>query len=193
VKVTFASVLCLLSTNPNYNTHTGRRQAAINVAEGKKQSVILASEASKMEQINQAVGEAEAILARAKATAEAISHVSKTIGESPYSHQAMSLSVAEKYVEAWGQLAKEGTMVVVPQGTGDVASLISQVCLHLCYDFGICVYYHTRSLWLFTSLSASPMSHHTHRLLKLRSLWHKLTSSLQSSVQFCISINTKHV
>jgi len=35
------------------------------------------------------------------------------------------LSVAEKYVEAFGKLAKEGTAVVVPGNMGDIASMIA--------------------------------------------------------------------
>ena len=42
------------------------------MAQGKKQAQILASEAEKAEQINQAAGEASAVLAKAKAKAEAI-------------------------------------------------------------------------------------------------------------------------
>ncbi|KAF3950040.1 hypothetical protein CMV_024160 [Castanea mollissima] len=60
----------------------GERQANINIADGKKASVILQSEAAKMDQINRALGEAEAILAKAKATAEGLATVSKTLKES---------------------------------------------------------------------------------------------------------------
>ncbi len=49
------------------------------MAEGNKQSRILQSEAFKAEQINQAVGEAEAILAMARARAEAIGKVAKAL------------------------------------------------------------------------------------------------------------------
>lgn len=38
---------------------------------------------------------------------------------------AMSLSVAEKYVDAFGKLAKEGTAVVVPGNVGDMGSMIA--------------------------------------------------------------------
>jgi hypothetical protein len=37
----------------------------------------------------------------------------------------VSLSVAEKYVEAFGKLAKEGTAVVVPGNVGDIGSMIA--------------------------------------------------------------------
>jgi regulator of protease activity HflC (stomatin/prohibitin superfamily) len=104
----------------------GQRQSAINIAEGRKQSVILASEALKAEQINQASGEAEAILLRADATARGIDAVSRSIRDGESNAQAaIGLSVAEKYVDAFGRLAKEGTAVVVPGNVGDMGGMIA--------------------------------------------------------------------
>jgi regulator of protease activity HflC (stomatin/prohibitin superfamily) len=104
----------------------GQRQSAINIAEGKKQSVILASEAMKSERINLASGEAEAILVKAQATARGIDAVAQSIKEGQESAQgAVSLSVAEKYVEAFSKLAREGTAVVVPGNVGDMSGMIA--------------------------------------------------------------------
>ena len=104
----------------------GQRQSAINIAEGRKQSVILASEALRSEQVNVASGEAEAILLKARATAAGIDSVSRAIGQGGDSaRSAVSLSVAEKYVEAFGNLAKEGTSVVVPGNVGDIGQMIA--------------------------------------------------------------------
>lgn len=104
----------------------GQRQSAINIAEGRKQSVILASEALKAESINMASGEAEAILMKARATAAGIDAVGGAIANGKESAQgAVSLSVAEKYVEAFGKLAKEGTAVVVPGNVGDIGGMIA--------------------------------------------------------------------
>ncbi|MCJ1383115.1 hypothetical protein MMC17_006228 [Xylographa soralifera] len=104
----------------------GQRQSAINIAEGRKQSVILASEALKWEQINMATGEAEAIKLKAHATSNGIDAVASSIREGRESAQgAVSLSVAEKYVEAFGKLAKEGTAVVVPGNMGDMGGMIA--------------------------------------------------------------------
>jgi len=105
----------------------GQRQSAINIAEGKKQSVILASEALRSEQINRASGEAEAILLKAQATSAGIDAVARAIAEGREAAQgAVSLSVAEKYVDAFGKLAKESTAVVVPGNVGDIGGLIAQ-------------------------------------------------------------------
>ncbi|KAI4089213.1 MAG: hypothetical protein L6R37_008085 [Teloschistes peruensis] len=104
----------------------GQRQSAINIAEGRKQSVILASEALKSEQINIAGGDAEAILIRAQATARGIDAVARSMREGQENARgAVSLSVAEKYVEAFGNLAKRGTAVVVPGNVGDMGGMIA--------------------------------------------------------------------
>ncbi|KAJ3119131.1 hypothetical protein HDU96_000046, partial [Phlyctochytrium bullatum] len=98
----------------------GARQSAINVAEGKKQSLILESEANKMQQINQAEGENRSILLKAEATAAAIERISEAIKNNGSAGQdSVALTVAEKYIDAFGQLAKEGTTVVVPSNVSD--------------------------------------------------------------------------
>ncbi|KAJ5489368.1 Stomatin-like protein 2 [Penicillium diatomitis] len=104
----------------------GQRQSAINIAEGRKQSVILASEALRSEQINRAAGEAEAIKLKAEATARGIEAVARAIQEGQESAQgALSLRVAEQYVDAFSKLAREGTAVVVPGNVGDMGGMIA--------------------------------------------------------------------
>ena len=111
----------------------GQRQADINVAEGQKQSQILASEADKMQNINRATGEAEAITLKAVAEAQAISKVATAIVEGANKTgkgglDAVQLSVAEKWVGAWSNLAQNaGSVVVVPNSVGDAAGMITQV------------------------------------------------------------------
>lgn len=74
------------------------------------------------------LGEAEAILARANATAESIRRISKAIGENGVNGQdAISLSVAEKYVDAFGNLAKEGTTVIVPANANDMVGMVGSM------------------------------------------------------------------
>ncbi|KAM5348685.1 hypothetical protein ACJ41O_008509 [Fusarium nematophilum] len=104
----------------------GQRQSAINIAEGRKQSVILASEALRAERINEADGEAEAIRLKARATAQGIDAVAQSILKGDTGAQAaVSLSVAEKYVDAFGKLARESTAVVVPGNVGDIGGMIA--------------------------------------------------------------------
>ena len=104
----------------------GQRQSAINIAEGRKQSVILASEAVQQEQINKAGGEAEAVMLRAQGMAKGIEEVAAKIQQGGQDAQrAVAFNVAEKYVDAWGKLAKEGTSVVVPGNVGDMSGMIA--------------------------------------------------------------------
>ncbi|XP_029930683.1 stomatin-like protein 2, mitochondrial [Myripristis murdjan] len=103
----------------------GTREAAINVAEGGKQAQILASEAQKAEQINKAAGEAQAILAKAEAKAKAIRLLSEALAEQN-GNAAASLSVAEQYVAAFSNLAKESNTVLLPSQTGDISGMVTQ-------------------------------------------------------------------
>jgi len=84
----------------------GKRQSQINIAEGGKREVVLQSEAAMLDQINRAKGEAEAILAVAKATAEGIELVAVSIQKSG-GEKAVALRLAEQYIEAFSNLAKE--------------------------------------------------------------------------------------
>ena len=57
----------------------GKREAEINVAEGLKRSRILNSEAFQREQVNQATGEAEALVWKAKAQATSVEVLAKAM------------------------------------------------------------------------------------------------------------------
>ncbi|KAM3322547.1 hypothetical protein P3S67_003698 [Capsicum chacoense] len=103
----------------------GERQANINIADGRKSSVILASEAAKMDQVNRAQGEAEAILSRAQATAKGIALVSQTLKEHGGA-EAASLRIAEQYIQAFSNIAKESTTLLLPTNASDPASMVAQ-------------------------------------------------------------------
>ncbi|KAG9353774.1 hypothetical protein JZ751_011897 [Albula glossodonta] len=103
----------------------GTREAAINVAEGRKQAQILASEGQKLEQINRAAGEASAVLAKAEAKSKAIRLLSEALAEQN-GNAAASLSVAEQYVSAFSNLAKESNTILLPSNTGDISSMVTQ-------------------------------------------------------------------
>ncbi|XP_065861468.1 uncharacterized protein [Euphorbia lathyris] len=103
----------------------GVRQANINIADGKKEAVILASEASKMDQVNRAKGEAEAIIARAQATAKGLVMVSQALKENG-GVEAASLKIAEQYIQAFGNIAKEGTTMLLPSAAANPANVMAQ-------------------------------------------------------------------
>jgi regulator of protease activity HflC (stomatin/prohibitin superfamily) len=103
----------------------GKRQSQINVAEGRKQEVVLASEGAMTDQINRAKGEAEAILAVAEATAKGIEMVAVAIAKQG-GEEAVALKIAEQYVGAFRELAKESTTVLLPANANDAGSMVAQ-------------------------------------------------------------------
>ena len=101
----------------------GRRQEQINIATGEREAFIARSEGEKQAEINKAQGEAEAIKAVAEATAQAIRVVADAI-QQPGGEQAVQLKVAEKAVDAYGQLAQKNNTMIVPGNMTEVSALI---------------------------------------------------------------------
>jgi len=102
----------------------GRKQEQINIATGEREAAIAKSEGDKQAQINRALGEASAIVAIADATAKAIRQVGQAARE-PGGMEAVNLKVAERYVDAFGNLAKQNNTLIVPANLGDVSTLVS--------------------------------------------------------------------
>ena len=102
----------------------GRRQEQINIATGEREAAIARSEGEKQAQINQAQGEAAAVLAIAEATAKAITQVADAVRQ-PGGMEAVNLKVAERYVEAFGNVAKEGNTLILPANLADVGGMIA--------------------------------------------------------------------
>ncbi len=105
-------------------TSEGQRQTKINVAEGEKEAAIRQSEGAQQAAINRAQGDARAITLMAEATAQAIARVAAAIRE-PGGIEAVNLRVAEQYVGAFGQVAKQGTTLIVPGNFADMAGMIA--------------------------------------------------------------------
>ncbi len=101
----------------------GRKQEQINIATGEREASIARSEGERQAEINKAQGEAAAITAVADATADAIRKIASAI-QSPGGEQAVQLKVAEKAVEAYGQLAQKNNTMIVPGHMGEVSALI---------------------------------------------------------------------
>ena len=101
----------------------GRRQEQINIATGEREAFIARSEGEKQAEINKAQGEAAAITAVAEATAEAIRKIAAAI-QQPGGEQAVQLKVAERAVDAYGQLARANNTMIVPGNMTEVSALI---------------------------------------------------------------------
>ncbi|MDR5750471.1 MULTISPECIES: SPFH domain-containing protein [unclassified Caballeronia] len=102
----------------------GRKQEQINLAWGAREAAIHKSEGERQAAINQAQGEASAILAVAEANAQAIEKVGAAI-QTGGGIDAVNLKIAEQYVGAFGNLAKQGNTLIVPGNLADMSSMIA--------------------------------------------------------------------
>lgn len=103
----------------------GIKTAEVNIAEGRKQSAILKSEAERAQLINEAEGRARAVVVAGEARAASLRSVASALGDAQGS-SAASLAIAENYVKAFGNLAKESNTLLLPANTGDVTSMVTQ-------------------------------------------------------------------
>jgi len=97
----------------------GDKQAMINRAEGFKQEAIKQSEGERIRRENEAEGQAAAILRVAQATSQGIGMIAAAI-ETPGGKDAVSMQIAQDWIKAFAQLAKESNSMIVPT---DVAGL----------------------------------------------------------------------
>lgn len=105
-------------------TSEGKQQESINLATGQREAFIRQSEGEKQSAINLAQGEAAAVIAVADATAQAIKTIAEAI-QSPGGENAVNLKVAEKYIEAFANVAKEGNTLILPGNMSDMSSMIA--------------------------------------------------------------------
>ena len=102
----------------------GARQAKINVSEGMKQETINISEGEMQQQINQARGRAEEIRLIAEATAAGIERIALAINQ-PGGEDAVSLRIAEQYVEQFGKLARENNTMILPAELSNIGAVVA--------------------------------------------------------------------
>jgi regulator of protease activity HflC (stomatin/prohibitin superfamily) len=103
----------------------GNRQSAINVAEGAKEAQVLAAEADKTEQILGAEGEAQAIIAVANAQARALATVGE-VASTAEGQKAIQLDLADKAIEARRVIAKDSTVVLLPDSSTGAANIVAE-------------------------------------------------------------------
>ncbi len=102
----------------------GRKQEQINIATGEREAAIQRSEGEQRAAINQAQGEAEAIKAVADASAQAIQKIAAAT-QIPGGMEAVNLKVAEKYVDAFANVAKQGNTLILPGNMADMGSMVA--------------------------------------------------------------------
>lgn len=102
-----------------------QKRAHILESEGLRQAEINQSEGQKQAQINRATGEANAIELLAQAAALAIERMAISLS-APGGDKAASLQVAEKYIEAFRELAKEGNTILLPSNLQHPSSIVTE-------------------------------------------------------------------
>ena len=80
--------------------------------------------ADKQRQINQAQGQAEAILSVARATAEGTKLVAAALSADG-GRDAATLRVAEEYIKQLGSMATNSDLLIVPSNVGDPSAMIA--------------------------------------------------------------------
>ena len=102
----------------------GRKIEQINLATGAREAAIQKSEGEKQAAINNAQGEAEALRLVASANAEAIrlvAEATQTVGGA----EAISLKVAQQYIDAFGNLAKTNNTLIIPSNISDISGMVA--------------------------------------------------------------------
>ena len=102
----------------------GEQQSQINIATGDRESAVRRSEGERQANINRAQGEAESIRLVADATAGAIRHIAAAITQDGGA-EAVNLKVAERYIEAFGEIAQTSNTLIVPSSMSDMAGLVA--------------------------------------------------------------------
>jgi regulator of protease activity HflC (stomatin/prohibitin superfamily) len=103
----------------------GIRQSHINESEGQRQARINESEAAQIDRVNCAKGEAEAIEALSRATALGIEVIARALSQTG-GDRAASLQIAEKYIEAFRQIAKETNTIVLPSNLQHPGNMVAE-------------------------------------------------------------------
>src|SRR5487761_2562344 len=94
------------------NTSEGQRQEEINIADGRRQAEILRAE-----------GEAKAIELVASATADAFRAIA-TAAVVDGGIEALQMQLAKDFIDKWGNLAKQGTTMIIPADLGNIGSVV---------------------------------------------------------------------
>lgn len=101
------------------------RRVAVTTSEGYRTKQINEADGDKQAQILRAQGTAESLLIEAKARAGAITAIALAIqGEGGTA--AVAQQLAEQYIAAFEQLAREGTVALIPADSSDVSGMVAK-------------------------------------------------------------------
>eukprot|EP00250_Pteridium_aquilinum_P034152 c7145_g1_i1 orf=462-1706(-) len=102
-----------------------RKRAQILESEGERQSNINIAEGNRSAAILQAEGEGQSIVIRAESTARGLRQIAEAIQETG-GQEAVALRIAEQYMDAFSNIAREGTTMLLPTNASDPASMVAQ-------------------------------------------------------------------
>ena len=101
-----------------------QKRARILESEGQRQAQMNLAEGALVERINQAKGQAESVQMLAEASARGIMTIAEALNQSG-GDRAAALLIAEKQIDAFRQLAKEGTTLLLPSQFHEPAAMIA--------------------------------------------------------------------
>ena len=101
----------------------GRKQEQINIADGEREASIARSEGEKQASINRAQGQAAAIVALARRTPRPCARWASNPRAG--GRNAVNLRVAEKYVDAFANLAKTNNSIIIPSNMSEMSGMIA--------------------------------------------------------------------
>lgn len=104
----------------------GEKSARINISKGERQSSINLSKGERQKRINESEGRARAIEIISEATAEGLTLVAEAL-KLPKGKAAMSLRLAEQYIEQFGSIIETAETSVLPDDLARLKSLIDTV------------------------------------------------------------------
>lgn len=102
----------------------GKKEARINEALAEREQLIQKSDGEKQRRINEADGKAYEIRKTAEATAQGIKIIADSVN-TPGGKDAVSLKIAEQYIQEFGKLAKENNTMIIPSNLADIASIVT--------------------------------------------------------------------
>ena len=102
-----------------------RKRANILKSEGEKMSSINVAEAEKRAAILKAEGLAESMILQATASAQALSSIDKTL-KNGNGLDAAKFLLGQRYIEAYGNLARKENTLVLPTEPVDVRSQVQE-------------------------------------------------------------------
>ncbi len=102
----------------------GRRQEQINIATGEREAAIARSEGEQTAQINKARGQAIALIEISEATAKSLRQIASAAC-TPGGIEAANLKIAERFVDAFNNIAKESNTIILPANLADIGSMIT--------------------------------------------------------------------